>query len=156
MKARSLRNSRLVGGASRIRTLSTLWRIWSESEPPNLPTEKNAGCCAFDAPIPPSPVRVRESPTAKTPRNRANFSICSWMKTRSLCNDRLNGGGGSLGRTRLWGEIPDLQGKYREILRNQTLLAASGRRFPSLDAVIATDSLCSGTGNSFRRAGNSL
>ncbi len=53
---------------------NVLGRIKSETEPPNLPTEKNAGCCAFDAPIPPSPVRVRESPTAKTPRNRGNFS----------------------------------------------------------------------------------
>ena len=43
----------------------------------------------------------------------------------------------------LWGEIPDLQGEYREILRNQTLLTASSPRFPNLDAVMATDSLCS-------------
>jgi hypothetical protein len=35
-------------------------RIGSESEPPNLPTEKNAGFCAFDAPNPPSPVRIHE------------------------------------------------------------------------------------------------
>ena len=54
-----------------------LGRIGSETEPPNLPTEKNAGCCAFGAPIPPSPVRVRESPTAKTPRNRGNFGDAS-------------------------------------------------------------------------------
>ncbi len=80
----------------------------------------------------------------------------AWMRAGSLCNSRLDGGGGSLARTRLWVEIPDLQGRYREIPRNQTLLATSGSRFPSLDAVIATDSLCSGTGNSFRRAGNSL
>ncbi len=95
----------------------------------------------------------RRSP--KTPRNGGNFSGCSWMRARSLCTSRLNGGGGSLERTRLWGEIPDLQGKYREILRNQTLLAASRSKIPNLDAVIETDSLCSGTGNSLRRAGNS-
>jgi hypothetical protein len=69
-----------------------LGRIEGESEPPNLATEKSAGYCAFDAPIPPSPVRVRESPTAKTPRNRVNFSICIEMDAESLCNPRLNGG----------------------------------------------------------------
>ena len=71
------RRRRLVGGASRIRTLSTPWRMESESEPPNLATEKNAGYCAFEAPNPQSPVRMRESPTAKTPRNRGNFSGCT-------------------------------------------------------------------------------
>ncbi len=53
---------------------SSLGRIESESEPPNLPTEKNAGCFALEAPNPQSPVRIRLSPTAKTPRNRGNFS----------------------------------------------------------------------------------
>ena len=71
---KSLCVGRLGGGASRIRTLSTPWRMESESEPPNLATEKNAGYCAFEAPNPQSPVRIRLSPIAKTPRNRANFS----------------------------------------------------------------------------------
>jgi len=35
----------------------------------------------------------------------------------------------------------------RETFRNQTLLAASDPRFSSLDAVMATYSLCQGTGN---------
>jgi len=114
---KSLCGGRLGGGASRIRTLSTPRRIWSESEPPNLPTEKNVGCCAFEAPNPPSPVRMRESPTGRTPRNRANFPECSRVQTRSLRVGRLGGGGDSLMRTRLWVRIPDLQGNYRETPR---------------------------------------
>jgi hypothetical protein len=43
----------------------TPWRIWSESEPPNLPTEKNTGCCVIRARNPQSPVRVREGHTPK-------------------------------------------------------------------------------------------
>ncbi len=73
MRARSLCNSRLGGGASRIRTLSTLWRIWSESEPPNLATEKNAGDSARYVPNPRSPVRLREADRPK-PRGIAGFS----------------------------------------------------------------------------------
>ncbi len=40
VRAGSLCNCRLGGGASRIRTLSTLWRINSESEPRDLATKK--------------------------------------------------------------------------------------------------------------------
>ena len=36
----SLRKRRLAGGASRIRTLSTLWRIWSEYKSPDLADKK--------------------------------------------------------------------------------------------------------------------
>ncbi len=105
---RILRSRGLVGGESRIRTLSTPRRIWGESEPPNLPTEKNAGCCSFEAPNPRSPVRMREGPTAKTPRNRGNFSCCSEVRAGSLCSGRL-GGGESRIRTlstprRIWSE----------------------------------------------------
>ena len=63
--------------------------------------------------------------------------------------------GGSPGRTRLWGQIPVQQGKYREFLRFETSRSESGPRFPCLYAVIATDSLRSVTGNLFRRAGKS-
>ncbi len=63
-----------------------------ESEPPNLPTEKNAGCCAFEVPKPRSPVRMREGPTAKTPRNRGNFSCCFEVRAGSLRSGRLGGG----------------------------------------------------------------
>ena len=52
----SLWKRRLDGGASRIRTLSTPRRIESESEPPNLATEKNTGCGAIRARNPQSPV----------------------------------------------------------------------------------------------------
>ncbi len=92
LRARILRSRGLLGGESRIRTLSTPRRIWSESEPPNLPTEKNAGCCAFEAPNPPSPVRMRESPTAKTPRIRGNFRLRLALSSRSLRIRGLNGG----------------------------------------------------------------
>jgi hypothetical protein len=44
------------------------------AEPPNLATEKNAGHGVFRAPNPQSPVRMRLGSTAKTPRNRGNFS----------------------------------------------------------------------------------
>ncbi len=73
VRAGSLCNSRLSGGASRIRTLSTPWRMESESEPPNLATEKNTGNGVFDARNPQSPVRMREAPRPK-PRGIAGFS----------------------------------------------------------------------------------
>ncbi len=69
-----------------------LERIKSESEPPDLATEKNTGCSVYQAPNTASPVRMRERPTAKTPRNRANFSDCSRLCARSLCDSRLGGG----------------------------------------------------------------
>ncbi len=87
-----------------------------------------------------SPVRIHQGSTAKTPRNRGNFSGCSWMRAQSLCNSRLGGGARSLSRTRLWAEIPDLQGKYREIAQDPASREASvcdpapsrglGRRVP--------------------------
>ncbi len=69
-----------------------LGRIKSESEPPDSATEKNTGCSVYQAPNTASPVRMRERPTAKTPRNRANFSDCSRLCARSLCDSRLGGG----------------------------------------------------------------
>jgi hypothetical protein len=78
---------------------------------------------------------------AKTPRNGGNFVRGSTLQPNILRARRLNGGGGSLERTRLCCRFPDLQGKYREILRNWTLLADSAPRFRSLSAVVATDSL---------------
>ena len=64
----------------------------SESEPPNLSIEKNAGSVVFDFRNPQSPVRIREGLTAKTPRNRGVFSDCSRLRARSLCDGRLSGG----------------------------------------------------------------
>ncbi len=83
-----------------IRTCSTalleprplLGRIESESEPPNLATEKNAGRGVFWAWNRQSPVRMRPSRTRKTPRNRGNFSANVWTRAGSLCNSRLDGG----------------------------------------------------------------
>ena len=77
----------------------------------------------------------------KTPRNRGNCSGCAWMDGKSLCPRRLNGGGRSLGRTRLRGQIPVKQGKYREFLRFQTPRIELGLRFPSVSAVVASNSL---------------
>jgi hypothetical protein len=84
------RNSNSRYGSSESRP--SLGRIKSESEPPNSPTEKNAGCCAFDAPNPPSPVRIHEGSSAKTPRIRGDFSGCVQVRARSLCDRRLDGG----------------------------------------------------------------
>jgi len=70
----------------------------------------------------------------------------------SLYPRRLNGGGGSPGRTRLWGRFLDLWGKCREIVRNWTHPSDQSPRIRSLFAVVATDSRRSGTGNSFHRA----
>ncbi len=59
--------------------------------------------------------------TAKTPRNRGDFSGCAGVRAGSLRSHGLDGGGWSRSRTRLCCRFPDLQGKYREILRNWTL-----------------------------------
>jgi hypothetical protein len=111
------------------------------TERPNSPTETNTGRVTFGAQNPQSPVRLRQGPTAKTPRNRGDFPGRSGARATSLCSSRLDGGGGSLERTRLCCRFPDLQGKYREVLRNWTLLTDSGPRFRSHSAVVATDSL---------------
>jgi hypothetical protein len=66
---------------------------------------------------PRSPVWNRQCSTAKTPRNRGDFSGCAGVRAGSLCTHGLDGGGRSRSRTRLWPELPDPQGKYREILR---------------------------------------
>ena len=67
-------------------------RIESESEPPNLPTEKNAGCSFFQARNPQSPLRIREGRAAKTPRIRGDFSGPAAARAESLCNASLGGG----------------------------------------------------------------
>lgn len=72
-----------------------------ESEPPDLVTEKSAGHRVVRAPNPQSPVRMGDCPTPKTPRNRGEFSVRAPVRTGSLRTRRLNGGGGSLVRTRL-------------------------------------------------------
>ncbi len=85
-----------------------------ESEPPHLATETNGRCSWFNARNLQSPVRNREGSTAKTPRNRGDFSGCAGARERSLRISRLNGGAASLSRTRLSAGIPVLQGKCRE------------------------------------------
>jgi hypothetical protein len=120
---------------------TSLRRIESETEPPNLATETNAGCGDFQARNPPSPVRIREGLTAKTPRNRGDFSGCARLRAGSLYDPRLNGGAGSLVRTRLCGQFPDLQGSCREILRFLTSLLEPEPKFARLSAASATDSL---------------
>ena len=78
------------------------------------------------------------------------------MVGKSLCPRRLNGGGTSPGRTRLSGEFPDLQGKYRELLENRPPLEEDGRRFPIPSTGLAKNPLRSGSGNRFTRTGNSF
>jgi len=58
---------------------------------------------------------LRASP--KTSRIRGNFCRRLAIRPRSLRTPRPHGGAGSRGRTRLWGEIPDMQGRYGEIAR---------------------------------------
>ncbi len=70
----------------------SLGRIESETEPPNLATETNAGCGVFQARNPQSPVRIRERLAAKTPRNRGDFSGCARVRAGNLRNGRLSGG----------------------------------------------------------------
>ncbi len=67
-------------------------RIEGESEPPNLATEKNAGRGVSWARNPPSPVRMRATSTAKTPRNRGIFKGYSWPRAGILCIRKLGGG----------------------------------------------------------------
>ena len=69
-----------------------LGRIESESEPPNLATEKYAACGVLLASNSQSPVRIHEGSTAKTRRNRGVFWDCSRLCARSLCDGRPNGG----------------------------------------------------------------
>jgi hypothetical protein len=119
-----------LDGAGHIELVALSRRIEGETEPPNLATETNAGRGIFPARNPQSPVRIRRGPTAKTPRNRGDFSGCVGVRAGSLCNSRLNGGGGSLERTRLCCRFPDLQGKCREILRDWARLADPSAEIP--------------------------
>jgi hypothetical protein len=112
-----------------------------ESGPHELPTETNVDRRLVQALKSQSLVQSQHGSTAKTPRNRGDFSGCAGLETESLRTRGLDGGGGSLERTCLCCRFPDLQGKYREILRNWILLADPAPRFPSLSVVIATDSL---------------
>ncbi len=61
------------------------------------------------------PTRVSRSP--KTSRNRGKPPGRIALRPKILRTRGLNGGGRSLSRTRLWAEIPDLQGKYREVVQ---------------------------------------
>ncbi len=63
-----------------------------ETEPPNLATEINTGRGVFQARNSQSPVRIRQGSTAKTPRNRGDFSGCAGVRAGSLCGSRLGGG----------------------------------------------------------------
>ena len=87
---RPIGNSNSRYGSRKLRRW--LGRIKSESEPPNLPTEINAGCGVFLAQNPRSLVRMQRGASAKTPRNRGDFSDCARVRARSLCNARLVGG----------------------------------------------------------------
>jgi hypothetical protein len=64
-----------------------------------------------------------------------------------LCLPRLNGGGVSLERTRLCAEFPDLQGKYRELLRARALRSPASPEFLHRSEQFETNSLLTRTGN---------
>ena len=61
----------------------SLGRIESESEPPNLATEKNARNSVHGAPNPRSPVRLHEADRPK-PRGIAGFSRANPGSTREV------------------------------------------------------------------------
>jgi hypothetical protein len=79
----------------------------------------NTGRGVFHSQTRQSPVGIRKGLTAKSPRNRGDFSGSAGVRAGSLCTRRLNGGGRSRSRTRLRAEIPDLLGKCREISANE-------------------------------------
>ena len=83
----------------------------AQSEPSKLPAEMTEGCGAIGPVTRSSPVRVRKRLPAKTPRNRVFFSVCIWMYREILCSRRLNGGGGSRKRTRLFERFAETQTK---------------------------------------------
>jgi hypothetical protein len=74
------------------------------------------------------------------PAESRHFSGDAGVGAESLRTRRLDGGGGSRERTRLWTEIPDPQGNYREIARilasgeasvsDPTRSRGPSRRFP--------------------------
>jgi hypothetical protein len=105
-------------GATRCRSMAARWRIESETEPPNWATEIIAVGGGVQDRDPRSPVRMSEGWIANTPRNRDAFPSRTRVCVESLLRPRLNDGGGSLGGARLWAEIPDPQGKDREIAGN--------------------------------------
>ena len=96
---------------------------------------------------------IAETPLPN-PADWREFRGWRLLPARGLRSRGLNGGGGSLGRTRLSRQFPDLQRKYREVLRNLRGLAEPEASFPSFPAAIPTNFLRSRTGNYFLRAGN--
>jgi transposase InsO family protein len=86
--------------------LAQIIPLGGEAEPPNLAAETNTGCRAFQAGNPRSRVGTRKAVIAKTRRTRADFSACARRGAASLRAGRQNGGGGSLGGTRLWRKNP--------------------------------------------------
>jgi hypothetical protein len=111
---------RLHWGAARRRRPSR------HSERPNLVREINARRGVHRAPNPPSPVRIPWTSTAKTPRIRVNFSDHRQIHRRSLCLRRLNGGGGSLSRTRLWTASLFCTGRTRKRCGSELLTDLNG------------------------------
>ena len=67
-------------------------RIGGETEPTHSPTETTPSRDVFEACNPPSPVRNHAGLTAKTPRNRGDFSGCTRVRAGRLYTCRPNGG----------------------------------------------------------------
>jgi hypothetical protein len=72
-----------------------------QSEPPELATEINARRGVYRAPNPPSPVRIRQTPTPKTLRNRGLFRRSRQVLARVRRTQSLGGGGRSRAPARL-------------------------------------------------------
>jgi len=76
---------------------------------------------------------------------RGNWS--QWPLPGNPNRTGLPAGGGSQGRTRLLGQFPEPQGKYREIFGKLAVLAVPAPRIPSPSDELATNSLRPRTGN---------
>ncbi len=138
-----------VGRCARLRHLLLLERYLvspnkfadpAQSEPPNLATEINARWRANRAPSPPSPLRIRQTPIART------------RGTEGISRPEL----GSLGKPLLvqtpwrWREsganssqrsLPYPTGKTPGNSSNRLFWADPGPRFQSVFSVVVTDSL---------------
>jgi hypothetical protein len=127
-----------------------------QTEPPEWPTETNERISPNRPSHGQSLVGDRKTLTANTPRNRGLFRSRRQVLARVRHTQSLGGGGGSRGRTRLWGRFPDRQGKYRQFLVNWVLPTELAPRFLSVYKGLAIDSQHPQTGNQSGQTGNSF
>ena len=117
-----------------------------------------ASCSGLRSSAPPSgsspSIPESNSRNRRNPAESRKFLDPAWVIWGESLTRRLSGGGGSRGRTRLSGQFPDMQGKYREIFANPSPMAASTPISSRPSEQLATNSLRTRTGNLFALAGN--